>query len=75
MPPGRVPHTAGLGLENAGCLLDGAGAIVVDEFSRTNVPHIFAVGDVTNRAQLTPVAIREGHAFADTEYGGKSHFR
>ncbi len=69
---GRVPHTTGLGLENAGCLLDGTGAIIVDEFSTTNVDHIYAVGDVTNRAQLTPVAIREGHAFADTVYGGKS---
>jgi glutathione reductase (NADPH) len=68
---GRVPHTTGLGLEKAGCLLDGAGAIIVDEYSKTNVEHIFAVGDVTNRAQLTPVAIREGHAFADTVYGGK----
>ncbi len=69
---GRVPNTTGLGLENAGCLLDGTGAIIVDEFSKTNVDHIYAVGDVTNRAQLTPVAIREGHAFADTVYGGKS---
>ncbi len=69
---GRVPNTTGLGLEKTGCLLDGTGAIIVDEFSKTNVNHIYAVGDVTNRAQLTPVAIREGHAFADTVYGGKS---
>jgi len=66
---GRVPHTTGLGLEKADVLLDGAGAIIVDEYSQTNVDNIYAVGDVTNRAQLTPVAIREGHAFADTVYG------
>ena len=46
-------------------------ASTVDEFSRTSVPNIYAVGDVTNRINLTPVAIREGHAFADTVYGGK----
>jgi len=66
---GRVPHTTGLGLEKAGVNLDGSGAIIVDQFSQTNVENIYAVGDVTNRAQLTPVAIREGHAFADTVYG------
>jgi glutathione reductase (NADPH) len=65
---GRKPNTAGLGLEAAGVALDGEGAVIVDEFSRTNVPHIFAVGDVTNRVQLTPVAIREGAAFAETEF-------
>ena len=69
---GRVPHTFGLGLEKAGVDLDGSGAIKVDGFSQTNIENIYAVGDVTNRAQLTPVAIREGHAFADTVYGGKS---
>jgi glutathione reductase (NADPH) len=68
---GRVPATQGLGLENAGVLCDEIGAIVVDAYSRTQVPSIFAIGDVTNRANLTPVAIREGHAFADTEFGGK----
>ncbi|HHI82383.1 MAG TPA: glutathione-disulfide reductase, partial [Rhizobiales bacterium] len=68
---GRTPNTQGLCLEKAGVLLDGAGAIIVDEYSRTNVDHIYAVGDVTNRAQLTPVAIREGHAFADTVFGGR----
>ena len=47
-----------------------AGAIAVDEFSQTSVPHIYAVGDVTDRINLTPVAIREGHAFADTVFGG-----
>ncbi|MDZ7628971.1 MAG: glutathione-disulfide reductase [Parvularculaceae bacterium] len=65
---GRRPNTAGLGLEAAGVTVDGEGAVIVDEFSRTNVPHIFAVGDVTNRVQLTPVAIREGAAFAETEF-------
>ena len=69
---GRVPNTAGLGLEKAGVTLEGDGSIAVDEFSKTNVDNIYAVGDVTNRAQLTPVAIREGHAFADTVFGGKT---
>jgi glutathione reductase (NADPH) len=68
---GRVPNTQGLGLENAGVQLDGANAVIVDEFSQSNVPSIYAVGDVTNRVNLTPVAIREGHAFADTVFGGK----
>ena len=68
---GRRPATAGLGLEAAGVALDAAGAIVVDGFSRSNVPSIYAVGDVTNRVNLTPVAIREGHAVADTLFGGK----
>ncbi|GJD36808.1 glutathione-disulfide reductase [Methylobacterium aerolatum] len=68
---GRRPNVEGLGLENVGITPDAAGAIPVDAFSRTSVPSIFAVGDVTNRANLTPVAIREGHAFADTEFGGK----
>jgi glutathione reductase (NADPH) len=67
---GRVPKVAGLGLEHAGVLQDKDGAIIVDEYNRTNVPSIYAVGDVTNRVQLTPVAIREGHAFADTVFGG-----
>ena len=68
---GRKPNIGGLGLDKVGIVPDAAGAIPVDEFSRTRVPSIFAVGDVTNRANLTPVAIREGHAFADTEFGGK----
>jgi len=51
--------------------LNDKGAIKVDKFSRTSVPHIYAVGDVTDRVNLTPVAIREGHAFADTVFGGK----
>ena len=68
---GRRPYVKGLGLEAAGVRLDDKGAIAVDEFSRTSVPHIYAVGDVTDRLALTPVAIREGHAFADTVFGGK----
>jgi glutathione reductase (NADPH) len=68
---GRRPNVAGLGLEAAGVHLDEKGAIKVDEYSRTSVPHIYAVGDVTDRLALTPVAIREGHAFADTVFGGK----
>ncbi len=66
---GRKPYVDGLGLENAGVELSG-GAIKVDEYSRTNVESIYAVGDVTDRVQLTPVAIREGHAVADTLFGG-----
>ena len=68
---GRRPNTAGLGLERAGVECDSAGAVKVDAFSKTNVEFIHAVGDVTNRVQLTPVAIREGHAFADTVFGGR----
>jgi glutathione reductase (NADPH) len=67
---GRVPKTMDLGLENTGVALDKDGAVIVDEYNRTNVDGIYAVGDVTNRVQLTPVAIREGHAFADTVFGG-----
>jgi glutathione reductase (NADPH) len=65
---GRHPNTGGLGLEDAGVQLDQTGAVVVDEYSRSSVPSIFAVGDVTGRAALTPVAIREGAAFAQTIY-------
>lgn len=65
---GRKPATAGLGLETAGVRLGKDGAVIVDEWSRTNVENIFAVGDVTDRVQLTPVAIREGAAFAETEF-------
>jgi glutathione reductase (NADPH) len=68
---GRSPNTGGLGLEGAGVNLDGEGAVIVDSESRTAVPSIYAVGDVTNRVNLTPVAIREGHAFADTQFGPK----
>ncbi|MBZ5758250.1 MULTISPECIES: glutathione-disulfide reductase [Rhizobium] len=65
---GRDPHTKGLGLEAAGVKVDGRGAIVVDEYSRTSVPNIFALGDVTDRVQLTPVAIHEAMCFIETEY-------
>jgi glutathione reductase (NADPH) len=68
---GRRPNVAGFGLEGAGVTIADRGGIAVDKFSRTAVPHIYAVGDVTNRVNLTPVAIREGHAFADTVFGGK----
>lgn len=67
---GRRPNTAGLGLENTGVRLTRGGAIEVDAYSQTAVPSIFAVGDVTDRINLTPVAIREGHAFADTVFRG-----
>jgi glutathione reductase (NADPH) len=66
---GRDPATAELGVVEAGVQLDAHGAITVDEWSRTTVPHIYAVGDVTGRVALTPVAIREGHAVADTLFG------
>ncbi|MFN2100256.1 glutathione-disulfide reductase [Altererythrobacter sp. MF3-039] len=66
---GRVPNVEGLGLGNAGVELGEKGEIKVDEFSKTNVDHIYAVGDVTDRVQLTPVAIREGQAFADSVFG------
>ncbi|MCC6920630.1 MAG: glutathione-disulfide reductase [Alphaproteobacteria bacterium] len=65
---GRWPNTRGLGLEAAGLDCNAKGAIPVDRFSQTQVPHIYAVGDVTDRANLTPVAIREGHAFAETVF-------
>lgn len=65
---GRRPNTAGLGLEAIGVDLDPIGAVCVDDYSRTAVPNVYAVGDVTNRVNLTPVAIREGQAFADTVF-------
>ncbi|MBA2124864.1 glutathione-disulfide reductase [Hyphomicrobium methylovorum] len=68
---GRSPNTASLGLETVGVKLDRQGAVVVEADSQTSVPSIYAVGDVTNRVALTPVAIREGHAFADTVFGNK----
>jgi glutathione reductase (NADPH) len=68
---GRRPKTDGLGLESAGIALGHNGAVPVDEFGATSCPSVHAVGDVTDRVQLTPVAIREGHAFADTVFGGK----
>ncbi len=68
---GREPASGGIGLEEAGVALDVRGAVIVDEYSRSRVPHIFAVGDVTARMQLTPIAIREGHAVADTLFGNR----
>jgi glutathione reductase (NADPH) len=68
---GRQPNTAGLGLEGVGVDVGDNGQIKVDEDNRSSVPSIFAVGDVTDRIQLTPVAIREGQAFADTFFGNK----
>jgi glutathione reductase (NADPH) len=68
---GRVPNTGGLGLESAGVALGARGEIKVDAASRSSVPSIYAVGDVTDRANLTPVAIREGHAFADSVFGNR----
>ena len=66
---GRVPNTEGLGLAAPGVETGAGGQIVVDGYSQTAVPSIFAVGDVTGRVNLTPVAIRDGHAFADTVFG------
>lgn len=68
---GRIPNTEGLGLDKAGVKLAKDGSVEVDEFSKSSVDHIYAVGDVTSRVQLTPVAIREGQAFADTLFGDK----
>ena len=70
---GRRPNTDGLGLESAGVEMDDRGAVKVDADNRSTCPSIYAVGDVTNRVQLTPVAIREGQAFADTLFGNKPH--
>ncbi|MEM8870848.1 MAG: FAD-dependent oxidoreductase, partial [Pseudomonadota bacterium] len=67
---GRKPNTAGIGLEAVGVKLDRFGAVTVDEYSQTAVPSIYAIGDVTNRVNLTPVAIREGMAFSDTVFKG-----
>ena len=68
---GRRPNTEKLGLEGVGVNISERNGIMVDAYSRTSVPNIYAVGDVTDRINLTPVAIREGHAFADTVFGGK----
>ena len=68
---GRMPNAHGLGLENVGLHGTPHGAVAVDGYSKTPVDSIYAVGDVTNRVNLTPVAVREGHAFADTVFGNK----
>jgi glutathione reductase (NADPH) len=67
---GRRPNTKGLGLEKAGVRVDSLGEVVVDAMSRSSVDSVYAIGDVTHRLQLTPIAIREGHAVADTLFGG-----
>ncbi|MGB0506110.1 MAG: glutathione-disulfide reductase [Pikeienuella sp.] len=67
---GRKPATQGLGLENAGVEMTRNGAVAVDEYSQSNIPSIYAVGDVTDRMALTPVAIREGVAFIETVFNG-----
>lgn len=71
MAIGRHPKTEALGLASAGVDVNSKGAIPVNEYSKTNVDHIYAVGDVTDRINLTPVALMEGHAFADTEFGNR----
>lgn len=68
---GRVPNTEGIGLGEVGVAMDDRGRIVVDDHSRTNVPSIFAIGDITARPHLTPMAIADGRAFADSELGGR----
>jgi glutathione reductase (NADPH) len=68
---GRRPNVKGLGFEAAGVKLGMTGGIEVDAYSQTSVPNIYAIGDVTDRIALTPVAIREGHAFADTVFGNR----
>ena len=72
MAIGRSPKVRELGLAEAGVSMTDGNAVIVDEYSRSSVPSIWAVGDVTNRINLTPVALMEGHAFADTEFGGMS---
>ena len=67
---GRKPNSAGLGLEEIGVKLGRGGVIEVDDYSQTNIPSIYAVGDVTDRVNLTPVAIREGQAFVETVFNG-----
>jgi glutathione reductase (NADPH) len=70
---GRHPNVGSLGLENTGVAINpNNGGIAVDHFSKTSVPNIYAIGDVTHRTNLTPVAIREGHAFADTVFGKRT---
>jgi glutathione reductase (NADPH) len=69
---GRVPNTAALGLEGLGIALGAQGQVLVDELGRSSCANIYAIGDVTHRVNLTPVAIREGHAFADAVFGGRA---
>ncbi|MGH6855142.1 MAG: FAD-dependent oxidoreductase, partial [Aestuariivirga sp.] len=69
---GRLPNVVGLGLEKAGVELTPHYGVKVDDYSRTTAENIYAIGDVTNRLNLTPVAIRDGHAFADTVFGANN---
>jgi glutathione reductase (NADPH) len=69
MATGRIPNTEGLGLGHAGVMLGDKGQVKVDAQSRSNIASVYAIGDVTDRLQLTPVAIREGHAFAESAFG------
>jgi glutathione reductase (NADPH) len=69
---GRNPNTADIGLEAAGVAVDDKGAVIVDEWNRSTVDSVFAVGDCTDRVNLTPVAISEGRAFAETQFNGKT---
>ena len=73
MATGRIPNTKGLNLSEIGVKTGSNGKIIVNEENRTNIDNIFAIGDVTNRINLTPVAIAEGNAFADSLFGGKKH--
>jgi glutathione reductase (NADPH) len=75
MATGRKPNTHNLGLEEVGVELDDAGGVKVDDFSRSSVPHIYAIGDVTNRLQLTPVALMEGMAFVKNVFGDDADAR
>jgi len=72
---GRTANTSGLGLETANVRCDDAGHVLVDEWQRTNVPHTYAIGDVTGRAQLTPVAIAAGRRLSDRVFGGQAEAR
>lgn len=71
---GRVPKISGLGLKNVGVQLGQRGEILVNQLNQTNIKSIYAIGDVTDKITLTPVAIAEGHAFADREFGGIKRF-
>lgn len=68
---GRLPNIDRLGLDEQGVATNSKGAVIVNEYSQTSIPSIYAVGDVTDRINLTPMALAEGHAFADTEFGNK----
>mmetsp|Transcript_22493 Transcript_22493/g.55746 ORF Transcript_22493/g.55746 Transcript_22493/m.55746 type:complete len:201 (-) Transcript_22493:497-1099(-) len=68
---GRLPKTKNLGLEEVGVKLGKKGEVIVNDHSQTNIPSIYCVGDATDRVNLTPVALAEGHCFADTEFGDK----